>query len=1187
MNLDTCTPGQRSIITTLDEPLMVSAGAGSGKTFTLTQRIAYALECAQAKEETDGAGRAAHEGIDAVLAITFTKKAAAELKSRIKHRLLEMGMVDDALKVDDAWISTIHGMCSRILREHALELGIDPSFTVVSETESRRMRDEAFEVVVRRIKESEDQGALGAYVDRVGVHAMQGNGPSIESYVRTITDRSLALPGGFESLVLPEVQGDPRKLLREMIVLGEEFLSVGATLKKPGKTDAKYLQEAEKALSCALDLLGSSLPDSFDDPRFDAQEFAEAFFAFPKTSGRYRVKESDPTFYADYRQAYLELALQVEAALSAQEQHCIAKIACGVYAEYQCIKTSSALDNTDLLRMTYDALVDRPRLAQGYRDMFSLIMIDEFQDTDELQIALLRALAKDDLSNVCTVGDAQQSIYRFRGADVAVFYEYRKMLEELSSRAKFVDLPDNFRSHADVLSFVDRVFSQRDVFGDRFLSLAPKGPVNAHPDPLFDERPRISMALFECHQGGPGTQGGRVMCAQRIAAHFAELREAGASPSEMTILLGSMSNVDVYAQALRDEGFECLVSGGSVFSESPEVKLCASVLAAVVNRFDDQALFEVLTSPLFSISDDALVFLATTYDPQGHMRRRGLSAGFTAWEKERGLSGLPVAEKDNLDFAYGCFQMLYRASEQGGLTCGLETLLRASGWLIRLEGQGAEGQAIVGNIHKALRMLEDIEALGLGWARSLERFRDDCATLKLTPGALATTSSDFVKIMTVHASKGLEFPHVAISELRLTQRSDAIVAENIAGNTYCTVKPSSLKRVDKVLSALHGYQDPFEGMAHEVLEAPSQGRREQALKAFVSQQELSEARRLLYVALTRASKSLFLGLTYRGTKDFSYAGKGILGDLYSALSWEPSAEAPVQYCDYGGSAPLRLELHVLTEPLPECSEMRSEQTSFLIPSCPLRPFPYAQTYHLDHDEVFSYSSLPGYALNVDMQAGHAREEEVFEVREQSMFPEGDHLSGDEDATALGQAFHRLAQGAIDMSAEGLERPSHGRVEICRKRYGLTDEQAVRLDRALDRWFESTLIQRLSDHAVLKAEVPFMVALDSSDGPVFMEGEIDALAYDTLEGGAYLVDYKTGGTAYESSESIHNKHLLQAQCYALALLMRGFASVEAVFVRVEWEDPCAPSEPQTQRYYFTQDDRAALERTILSVYGRRS
>ena len=110
------TSGQQACIRTLDRSLVVAAGAGSGKTFTLTQRIAYALESG------------ALDDIERVCAITFTNKAAGELKARIKAELRARGLADQALKVDDAWISTIHGMCARILRAHALELDLDPAF---------------------------------------------------------------------------------------------------------------------------------------------------------------------------------------------------------------------------------------------------------------------------------------------------------------------------------------------------------------------------------------------------------------------------------------------------------------------------------------------------------------------------------------------------------------------------------------------------------------------------------------------------------------------------------------------------------------------------------------------------------------------------------------------------------------------------------------------------------------------------------------------------------------------------------------------------------------------------------------------------------------------------------------------------------------------------------------------------
>ena len=153
---------------------MVSAGAGSGKTFTLTQRIAFALSEPLSSNPTGGSFASS---VDQILAITFTKKAAAELKSRIKGKLLELGLTTEALKVDDAWISTIHGMCSRILREHALELllklAIDPAFEVISETDANRLKELAFDQVIFEINQSGDT-SLKQYIHSIGIFSYRG-----------------------------------------------------------------------------------------------------------------------------------------------------------------------------------------------------------------------------------------------------------------------------------------------------------------------------------------------------------------------------------------------------------------------------------------------------------------------------------------------------------------------------------------------------------------------------------------------------------------------------------------------------------------------------------------------------------------------------------------------------------------------------------------------------------------------------------------------------------------------------------------------------------------------------------------------------------------------------------------------------------------------------------------------------
>lgn len=1168
MNLDSCTPGQREIITTLDKPLMVSAGAGSGKTFTLTQRIAYALE-----SESSGI-----DGIDSIMAITFTRKAAGELKARVKRRLLDLGREEDALKVDDAWISTIHGACSRILREHALELGIDPGFEVLSETDVSRLRGDAMDRVLDEVRES-DEHSLLRFVNSIGMRSQSPNSPSVERYIDALTDRVKALPGGFSALAPEGDMPDARALLRRMVMLGETFLECLESLTgKKTKADEANRADVEAALKAANSYLDSAPIIDFSDPAFDAGRYARVFFSFPKTSPKYRTKDGDPSFFADYRVEYAELGLEAEAGLAMRELRFVVELAQRVDAAYSQLKGASRLDNTDLLQGAWRALEENPEICRDYRERFKMIMIDEFQDTDELQVALVRKLAAPDLSNVCTVGDAQQSIYRFRGADVNVFYGYRDLLEGDGFDARFVSLPDNFRSHADVLSCVDAIFSQPAVFGDRFLSLAPKGAINDVDDPLFASRPRISMAVFDYRRGGPGVAAATEACADRIAAHFADLRQAGAEPSSMVVLLGKMSNVDVYAGALRRAGFECIVAGGSTFSAAEEVGLVASLLRFLSNASDDEALYRILASELFSVGDAGLLHLTSRYDSKGILRRRPLSTGFAAWDRERSSAGLPEVENDRVDFAFLTLHEVQACARRFGAARALTDLLRRSGWLARLECEGARGQAVVGNLSKALRMVTDLEAKGIGLPRLADRFSEDCATLKLTPGTLATASSDFVRIMTVHASKGLEFDHVALGDMRFDASSSDLVAENIEGRTYLSMRPVAAAPVRSVVTALRGYLDPPLGVADEVTSAVEAGECAFALEEYQKSQELSEAHRLLYVALTRAVKSLFVGISYLGNQKGTLAGKGVLGDLHAAFKWDSTPDAPVQTFSYGASSPLCLEYTLLDKPREEERAPVREAPAFLIPARPLEPAPPSDPWRRTHEEVFSYSSIaPKDHGSVE---GGEPALDPKAPQDAPMFVDPDFERA--DATALGSAFHRLAQRAIGSWKGGtLSCPDADAVAAQAHRYRLTAMQTERLHAALSRWFASDVARDLVVSGAPRAEVPFMVAFE--DEGVFLEGEIDAFSVDDA-GIVHLVDYKTGGSLEETSEALFEKHRLQASCYAYALFLQGYAGVEAAFVRVEIEDGDHPGQPQVQRYSFDASERDELGSLILSTRG---
>ena len=215
MDFSTFKEGQLRCVKTLDAPVAVSAGAGSGKTFTLTQRIAWALLPGSGAD-----GAPFLEDIDQVLAITFTDKAAGEIKSRVKATLAAEGMAAQALKVDDAWISTIHGMCSRILRMHATELGIDPAFSVLDEATAADLFNAAVEEVLAGQNEFWSPGGLDALFSEYPARSHGGFAQtSIEDMIREIARAAIASPRGMECVCLPPQPRPAGVIARELLEL--------------------------------------------------------------------------------------------------------------------------------------------------------------------------------------------------------------------------------------------------------------------------------------------------------------------------------------------------------------------------------------------------------------------------------------------------------------------------------------------------------------------------------------------------------------------------------------------------------------------------------------------------------------------------------------------------------------------------------------------------------------------------------------------------------------------------------------------------------------------------------------------------------------------------------------------------------------------------------------------------------
>ena len=524
------TPGQKQCVDTLVGPVAVSAGAGSGKTFTLTRRIVHSLECGFVS------------GIDEVLAITFTSKAAGEIKSRVKGALKACGRTDQALLVDSAWISTIHGACARMLRAHALDLGIAPDFTVADEAAANDMLDASLEEVLGSENDIISPGDYDAlFTEYAARQAGSMSAASVEGMVRDIVVAAQASPEGMASIVPAPSAASPRKLMARMASLAGDITAV-CEAQKPGKTRDAFLDGTARALEGLEDAQQQGAEPS-------PEQVLELFNAFPVPSRAFGTSEYKE-YATEAAQGYLSLMMEARLALAEPRMREVIDLSGRVFDAYRRRKREAGvLDNDDLLTMASRMFSEHPEIAAEYADRFKLIMVDEFQDTDQLQVNMIKRMAGKNFERLCTVGDAQQSIYRFRGADVSVYDRHLASVAS-TNEAGLIELADNFRSHGDVLAFVDCVFSQPSVFGRSFMSLSASRDPGRIDCPYQGSDPRIEVQLTT-YPRGVASDAARATVAQRIAERFAKLVDEGHSAGDMVVLLGSMRCADIYADAIR------------------------------------------------------------------------------------------------------------------------------------------------------------------------------------------------------------------------------------------------------------------------------------------------------------------------------------------------------------------------------------------------------------------------------------------------------------------------------------------------------------------------------------------------------------------------------------------------------------------------------------------------------------
>ena len=783
------TPEQLAVIERRHGDLIVDANAGSGKTSVLVERFVRAV----LEDQVEVTG---------MLAITFTEKAAAELRERIRLRLRALGADEAAHATEDAFISTIHGFCARVLRANALVAGIDPAFTVIDEAEAARLADAAFEAALEETATTVAGGRdLIASYGPVPLRQAIG---AIYDELRSCGQSAPALP----ALGVAPDMGPARLALRD--AAATTAVELGGAEQTPKVVDALSRIERGTALIEAPDPWPAELGALALPGGNGAALRTPACLAYTDALARFRV-------VCEHAHAAGVLGL-LDRLLGAY----------GVcYAELK--RERSRLDFEDLELMTRDVLATDPELRGRYAARFEQIMVDELQDTNPVQLELIESIAR---GNLFTVGDALQSIYGFRHADVALFERRR---EQLAATGAHATLTINFRSRREILDALNPAFAE--VFGERFTPLRT-GRTDARADD-----PRVELLIAEkgaewAQQDGLAAPW-RLAEARALALRVQELIDAGASAGDVVVLTRATTDLRAYERALEDLGVPTYVIGGRGYWSHPQVVDLVEYLRALANPRDEEATYTVLASPLVGLSPDGLVLVAAA------AREAARDPWWVIREPPEGgaLDDLEPDDRERL----ARFAVWFAGERAAMARLGIEELVervleltRYDLTILRLHG----GERRLANIRKLMRLGREHEAAR---GRDLRGFlqlagaRADSSGATFGGGAPRESEApvegealDAVRLMTIHRAKGLEFPIVCVADLGRGPRWS-----------------SELLRIGR------------DGRIGLRLSRPGSGKAEPALAykelgdARVAE-EAAEERRLFYVAMTRARERLVL-----------------------------------------------------------------------------------------------------------------------------------------------------------------------------------------------------------------------------------------------------------------------------------------------------------------------------------------
>jgi ATP-dependent exoDNAse (exonuclease V) beta subunit len=1062
--------------------VFVSAGAGTGKTTVLVERFVEAV---------------CERGIDveSMLVITYTERAAGELRGRIRGRLHELGRHDLARSLDGAWISTIHGFCLRLLKAHPFAAGLDPRFRILDDSQGRVIRSEAFEAALNEFCAGDDP-------ERLRLLATYG----AAGLRRMLTTVYETLRSAGRTLVLE--LGERAALTERLEELGEAARALAAD---PEATDG-----ARAAAAQALVLAETPpQPERLLD-----------------LSGL-KARQERAASYEEARKAVEQAALDE---LALRDRELLQELLRSFADAYAAAKDrESALDFEDLQLRARDLLREHDTLREREQLRFRSIMVDEFQDTNRLQCELVDLLTGPDTERFF-VGDEFQSIYGFRHADVDVFRERRAEAETL------LPLTYNYRSRPEVLSVVNHLFGAQ--FGEEFQPLAASGEF---PDPVFGT-PVELLVTDKAAYAGSGTHWRRAE-ARNVARRVKELVDTGAATAgEIVLLFAAGTDAEWYEEELREAGLATYRATGRGYFGQQQVVDLLSYLRLLQNRYDDEALVSVLASPFVGVSNDALMLI----------RRAARGPIFTGIERS-----LPADLDDRDVRLLRAFRQRYDRLSDASARLSLERLCERivadHDYDLAVLAQW-DGRRRYANLRKLARLARSYEELRGPDVEGFVRFVEEQESVGAAErdAVAEEEGADAVRLLTIHAAKGLEFKVVVVADAGRDRNAPS------ADEILCLADGRFGFRV----------ADPVTGKRHGVLGYED-------VKDARAAEDEAERLRLYYVAMTRAIDRLIVsGSIDRERK----------ADEKSPIGWVLSRLDCVAELQAAGNRPVELEregarvlVRVDRTPAPAANasvpappvavvDPESGQLALFVPGAepalpPLAPV-LAPIQELPEPPLHDVRRLSYSALALFDRCSYR----YYAERVAGMRPAQAHgtIAGQTGlaATEVGDAVHRLLE-LVDLPA-----PAPPDLEQVRAWYpAVTAEELARIAGFVASYCGSDLARRIATLAGARPERPFAFEHDG----VLLHGRLDVLQVDGPR--ALVLDYKTNSLAEGTPEEIvEADYRLQRLVYALACFRDGAEEVEIVYHFLERPDAVVSTT-------FARADTPALEAELSEAIGR--